>query len=298
MRVTFQAAHRETLDGINQASERMLDFQRQVATGKRIERPSDDPSAIAASAAERTNLANIDRYTEAGNSAQSRLTVADTVLSDLISQITAAQSNVLAASGSQVTPAQREALALELEALRASMLRDLNTQFRGQYVFGGAAGTSAPYSVNGAGVVSAYQGSATEVFVDVNEGHDVGIAFNGEMLTRGTDPNDLFVVMANAITAARAGDQPALNTAMADLDRARTRASTLQSRVGASLRTIDDDRARLSDAARASQTQIAALENVNMAEAISGMTEAETAYRAALGAAAKLQGLSLMDYLK
>ena len=108
----------------------------------------------------------------------------------------------------------------------------------------------------------------------------------------------LFVVMANAITAARAGDQPALNTAMADLDRALTRASTLQSGVGASLRTIDDDRARLSDAARASQTQIAALENVNMAEAISGMTEAETAYRAALGAAAKLQGLSLMDYLK
>ncbi len=35
-----------------------------------------------------------------------------------------------------------------------------------------------------------------------------------------------------------------------------------------------------------------------MAAAISGMTEAETAYRAALGAAARLQGLSLMDYLK
>jgi flagellar hook-associated protein 3 FlgL len=297
MRVTFQTAHRDTLAGINQASERMLEFQRQVAAGRRIDRPSDDPSAVAASTVERAVLANVDRYIEAGSSAQSRLTVADTVLSDLISQITAAQSTVLGASGSQVTASQREAYALELEGLRDAMLRDVNTQFRGQYLFGGAASTTAPYTMTG-GVVSAYQGSTTEVFVDVNDGHDVVVAFNGEALTRGTDPADLFAVMNNAITAVRAGDQPAMNTALGDLDRALTRATTLQSRVGASLRTIEDDRTHLGETARASQAQISALEDANMAAAISGMTEAETAYRAALGAAARLQGLSLMDYLK
>jgi flagellin-like hook-associated protein FlgL len=64
------------------------------------------------------------------------------------------------------------------------------------------------------------------------------------------------------------------------------------------LRTIEEDRSRLSEAARSAKAQISTLEDANMAEAISGMTEAETAYRAALGATAKLHNLSLMDYLK
>jgi len=298
MRVTFQATHREATAAINKASERLMEYQRQVSTNKRVERPSDDPSAASAATVERARLAGIDRYTEAGNSAQSRLTVADTVLSDLITQITYAHTTALAARGSQVTPVQRDAYAVELEALRDAMLRDVNTQFRGQYIFGGATASVAPYTRDAAGVVSAYQASTVEVSVDVHEQHEVRTMFNGEALTRGTDPDDLFVVMDRAITAARTGNGPVLDTAMADLQRALERATTVQSRVGASLRAIEDDRTRLSRAARLAKAQISTLEDANMAEAISGMTESETAYRAALGATAQLHNLSLMDYLK
>lgn len=298
MRVTFQAAHREAAAAINNATERLLQYQRQVATGKRVEMPGDDPSAAAAASVERARLAGIDRYTEAGHSAESRLVVADTALSDLIRQITAAQSTVLAARGTQVTGTQREALALELEGLRDAMLRDVNTQFRGQYIFGGATATVQPYARDGSGTVSVYQGSAVEVSVDVDTEHDVGIAFNGEALTKGAAPDDLFVVMDRAITAARTGDETALGTALDDLQRALDRATALQSRVGASLRTIDDDRIRLGQSARAAKAQLSSLEDANLAEAITGMTEAETAYRAALGVTGQLHNLSLMDYLK
>lgn len=297
MRVTFQAAHREAAAAINTASERLLEYQRQVSTGTRVERPGDDPSAAAAATLERGRLAGIDRYIEAGNSAESRLQVADTTLSDLIRQITGAQTTVLAARGTQVTDTQRNAYALELEGLRDSMLQVVNTEFRGRYIFGGAAATQ-PYTRDAAGVVSAYQASTVEVSVDVDSEHTVGIAFNGEALTRGTDTDDLFVVMDRAITAARTGDEAALGTALDDLQRAFERATTFQSRIGASLRTIEDDRLRLGEFARASKRQISTLEDANMAEAITGMTEAETAYRASLGVAGQLQNLSLMDYLK
>ena len=298
MRVTFQATHREAAAAINKASERLLEYQRQVATNKRVERPGDDPSAAAAASVERANLASIDRYTEAGNSAESRLTVADSALSDLIQQITGAQTTVLAARGTQVTQTQRDALALELEGLRDAMLRDVNTQFRGQYIFGGAAATTQPYAKDGAGVVSSYPASATEVSIDVDAEHEVNTAFNGDALVRGADADGLFAVMARAITAARTGDEPALGTALDDLQRALERATTMQSRVGASLHAIEEDRIRLGETARAAKAQISSLEDANMAEAISGMNEADTVYRAALGATGQLQNLSLMDYLK
>ena len=298
MRVTFQAAHREATAAINKASERLMEYQRQVSTNKRVERPGDDPSAAAAAAVERARLANVDRYAEAGNSAQARLTVADSALTDLIQQITSAQTTVLASRGTQVTQTRREAYALELEGLRDAMLRDLNTQFRGQYIFGGATGTVQPYTRDGSGVVSSYQASTVEVSVDVHEEHEVQAFFNGDGLTRGVDVDDLFVVMDRAITAARTGDGAALGTAMDDLQRAFERATAFQGRIGSALRTIQDDRSRLSDAARAAKAQLSSLEDANMAEAISGMTEAETVYRAALGSTAQLHNLSLMDYLK
>lgn len=298
MRLTNESFTRNATAAIDRASERLLEFQRQVATGKRVERGSHDPAAAAATMVERGRLAANDAYSAAADSAKSRLSVVDTVLSDLVNQVTSAQVTVVAARGSVLTPAQREAKALELETLRDAMLRNLNTSFRGTYLFGGAAATTAPYAKNPAGVVSGYQGATREVSVDIDNGLEVPIALNGEALARGAETDDLFVVMDRAITAARAGDTATLNTVSADLQKAFERATLMQSRVGASLRAVDDGQLRLGEATRATTARITALEDANMAAAVSNMTQAETVYRAALGAAAQVQRVSLMDYLR
>ena len=297
LRVTFDVQHRHTLADINAANARLLEFQRQVTSGKRVERPSDDPSAASTAAVERGTLAATDQYAATADSAKARLTVADSVLSDLITQLSSAQVTLLASRGSTMTPAQREARAQELEVLRDAMMQDLNTSFRGTYLFGGAAASTRPYSKDGAGVVSPYQGSTLEVSVDIDTGLEVPVAFNGEAVAKGSEVDDLFVVMDRAIAAARSGDVDALNTASGDLERAFERTTTMQSRVGASLRAVEDGKLRLGEEARATQARISSLEDANMAAAVTGMTQAETVYRAALAAAAQLQRASLMDYL-
>jgi flagellar hook-associated protein 3 FlgL len=298
MRVTFDAQHRAALDNVNRASERLLVYQRQVTSGKRVERPSDDPSAAAAASVERATLAETDQYTATTDSARGRLLVIDTVLSDVIQQITASQVAVTAARGSTLTPAQREAKAQELEVLRDAVLQDVNTKFRGTYVFGGASATVQPYARNNAGVVSAYQGSAVEVSVDIDNSLEVPTALNGEALARGNDVDDVFTVFNQAITAARAGDTNALSTAAAGLQRAFDRAIGVQSRVGAALRSVEDGQLRLAEATRSTESRLTTLVQVNMASAITNMTQAETVYQAALAATSRLQQLSLMDYLR
>jgi flagellin-like hook-associated protein FlgL len=44
--------------------------------------------------------------------------------------------------------------------------------------------------------------------------------------------------------------------------------------------------------------RLSALEDTNMAEAITGMAQADVAYRAALGAVNTVTRMSLMDYLR
>lgn len=298
MRVTFSSMYREAMSGLEGAIERRLDLQRQVSTGKRVERASDDPSAMARVIVERGQQAALDQYTQTADSAAARLNVADTALSDAVKHISAAQVALVSARGSQKTAAEREAAALNLEALRDALLADVNTVHRGTYVFGGASGTVQPYTKNGVGVVSAYQAATTEVSVDIERGIEVAVSFNAESFIKGTDADDLFTVLNQAITAARAGDQATLSTANLALDRALDRATGMQSRIGAGQRTVEDDLARLSAAMRGSEARVAALEDANLAEAVSGMQQADQAYQAALAAVGATSRLSLMDYLK
>jgi flagellar hook-associated protein 3 FlgL len=297
MRLTFAATMRDTYDGIQTAAERMLKYQRQVSTGIKVAQPSDDPSATATVIAEKAANASYEQYVQAGDSADSRLAVADTLLSDVIDKLSAARTAILSVQGSETTAAQREAGAQQLASLRDAILEDMTTSFRGTYVFGGAAGTVRPYSKDTNGVVQPYAGSTREVTVDIDRGRPVTIVFDGSAIVQGTDTTDMFAAFEDAIAAARSGDAEAAHTASAALQRAFDRTSQAQSTVGTNMRAIQDHQNQLGDAGRAGQARVAKLEEANMAEAISGLQQAETAYQAALGAAAHTTRRSLFDYL-
>jgi flagellar hook-associated protein 3 FlgL len=298
MRVTFNAQMRNSTAGLEDAAGRVMEFQRQVSTGKRIEKPSDDPSATLGSIGEHTELSAIDQYARATDSVASRLAVIDTVLSDLIIQVERAQVATLSARGSTKAPLQREAAALELEGIRDTIFGDINTSFNGTHVFSGSASTVPPYTRVGSGPISAYAGSTAEMVVDIDQQRAVKIAFNGQLVTQGSEPQDIFVEFDNLITAVRAGDDAGMAAGVQALQRMFERLSTAQGRVGADLRTIDEHKVRLGELKRASSKRLSALEDTNMAEAITGMAQADAAYRAALGAVNSVTRMSLMDYLR
>lgn len=298
MRVTFNAQNRNSTAGLEDAATRLLEFQRQVSTGKRIEKPSDDPSATLGSIGEHGELAAIDQYSRATDSVASRLSVIDTVLSDLVTQIERALVSGASARGSAKTQVQRDAAATELEGIRDTIFGDMNTAFNGTYVFSGSASTVAPYTRVGSGPISAYAGSTSEMVVDVDQQRTIKIAFNGQLVTQGSDPQDIFVEFDNMIAAVRAGNDAGIDAGMQALQRMFNRVATSQGRVGADLRTVDEQKVRLSELSRASTKRLSALEDTNMAKAITGMAQADAAYQAALGSVNSVSRLSLMDYLK
>ena len=298
MRVTFNAQNRNSTAGLEDAASRLLEYQRQVSTGKRIEKPSDDPSATLGSIGEHAETAAIDQYARATDTVASRLAVVDTVLSDLITQLERAQVSAASARGTTKTQLQRDAAATDLEGIRDTVFGDMNTSFNGTFVFSGSASTVAPYSRVGSGPVSAYAGSTSEMIVDIDRQRAVKIAFNGELLTQGSEAQDIFAEFDDLIAAVRAGDDAAIDAGMTALERMFDRVSTAQGRVGADLRTLDEQKVRLSELRRASAKRLSSLEDTNMAEAITGMAQADAAYRAALGAVSSVTRMSLMDYLR
>jgi len=296
MRITFNSQYRDSSAAIAQASENLIELQRQVATSKRVGKPSDDPTAAADALNERSELAGVEQYARAADSATSRLTIIDSVLSDVVEKLTAATSATMSARGSTKTAAQREAVAKQLESIRADMLDDFNTQFHGAYVFSGATSTTKPFVEGVGGAINAYAGSGTEVEADIGS-QDIPISFDGQTIAKGSDSDHVFDALDDLIAAVRAGDDTGMGAGMDALDRAFSRTTTAQSRVGVAIQSLEGEQARLQEKKLAATTRLSKLEDADMAEVIAGMTRADAAYKAALGAAATAARVSLLDYL-
>jgi len=298
MRITFNSQFRDGAAGIDSASERLIEAQRQVATGRRLNKVSDDPTAASSSVAERSSLGAIEQYTRTADGVASRLTVVDTVLSDIVELLTKAQSVAMNGRGSTKTTEQRAAVAEELRGIRSALLDNFNTSFQGTYVFAGANSTTPPYTEGGGGAVNPYAGSTTELEVEIGDGRVVTMAFDGNTIAQGGDAEHLFDAMDDLMAAVTAGDEAGVTTGMTALERAFTRASGAQSRLGNDMNEIDSHKLRLQQMKLSSNERLSKLESTNMAEAITNMANAQTAYQAALGAVSSATRVSLLDYLK
>ena len=91
MRVTFQTVN-DGIAAVNTAAEQFAKAQRQVETGRRMENPSDDPAAAMRVIQGTNEIATLDAYTRANDTASSRLTVLDTVLGTIVDRLSQAQA--------------------------------------------------------------------------------------------------------------------------------------------------------------------------------------------------------------
>lgn len=294
MRVTFNALN-NGLAAINTAAEQFMEAQWQVSTGKRLRQPSTDPAAAQRSVVERAELANVDSYQRAGSAAASRLATLDQTLSDLVEQITRAQ--VAASSGRPDTAnaTTRAAAATALRGIGAAMASDINTQVEGVYLFGGSTTDRPPYVAGGSGW--SYQGDANPVSTEVDNGRRVTMTLDGQTILRGSDTTDLLSTVDALATAVDNGDTATIDAGIDALQRAFQRVSRALSLVGTDQVSVDDSAKHLQTLHLAGEKRVSELEDTNLAEAITRMSRAQTAYNAALGAVGTAGRNSLLNYL-
>jgi flagellar hook-associated protein 3 FlgL len=295
-RVTNNTLYRNSLRDLQRTAEQFARAQQQVSSGRRLQQASDDPSAASTGLRERAEVRAMDRYREANDSVDSRLRVVDTVLSDIVSSITTAQARAASGRTTVLTPEQREAIALEIEGTREAVFTAVNTSYRGIYLFAGADNGSAPYTKAGS-TVSAYQGDANVVKVDISRTSVAAVTVDGGAMLQGGAAQDLFQTLDALAQAVRDGDMTGIDTGITGLEDAFSRVTAVQSGVGATLGALPSEKSRLDEMRRASETRRSQAEEISLAEAISEMTRAQQAQQATIAAAGTSQKRSLMDYL-
>jgi flagellar hook-associated protein 3 FlgL len=288
MRVTFQSTFRNGLYNANNAAAQVQKRSLEVSSGMKVTKASDDPTAMAAIINEKTQMGNIDSYIKAADSVDSRLSVVDSVLSDMINQISVAQTNGVAGRTTVLNATQRDALATAIEGSRDTILSAVKTKFSGAYLFSGGQSLTAPYTDG-----TTYYGDSNVASLTISDGRTVQTTFDG-----GAIIGDLFDTMTTLATAVRAGNLATVDTALATLDAGFDRVQVAQTHVGVDLSRLTEDQTRLSSLRLASDKRRASNEEANMAQSISALTQAETAQQGALSILSVAGRLKLLDYLK
>jgi flagellar hook-associated protein 3 FlgL len=295
MRVIYDV-FRDGLDAINTAAGKLAQAREQVATGRRINAPSDDPLAMRQAANEHAAIGTVDAYSRSRDSAAARIAAADNVLSTMTDKLTAAIVAGTSAQGSTTTAASRAAAANHVRGIRESLSADFNTSFNGTYLFSGTVANTPAYALV-AGTWT-YQGNADTTEVEVERGRIVSVSFNGQAIAQGSDSKDVLTALDDLALAIEAGDSAAMGVEIDALERAFGRTQQAIGTLGADAAGLDEARTRLAALRLAADTRRSQLEDANMAEAITRLSQADTAYQAALAAVSTAERRSLLDYLR
>ena len=160
----------------------LFDAQRQISTGKRVDKPSDAPDEISAIQFLNQRLAERDQHHSNLNHAESMLNNVDSALQEANTMLRDARSLAQSQIGVGSDAETRETTALTIDAKIQGMMDLANRQFNNMSLFGGRGGAAPEGKVfesHLGGVI--YRGSRENLKTDA------GLSDNPEMTAAGSE---------------------------------------------------------------------------------------------------------------
>lgn len=276
------------------------DAQRQISTGERLARSSQDPVA----SAQLRLLARSERLAEietlnADNAAQ-ELTASSDALETVADAMIRVRELVLASASDLSGAVERDAVATEIEQLRVSMLALANAlSLAGRPLFGGE-GTGAAYLVDAAGTAS-YAGTAASGDLEIAPGTRIERGLTGPEVFDFNDasgPTDVFAFLATLVSDLRGGvadPVAAAQTAVSGIDNSIETLSRAQAVLGARLGWVDTVAEAQVARQEARSEQQGKLGGVDLAVTITRLQQTLNVLEASQASFARLSSLSLFD---
>ena len=146
MRITDSYRIRTVIENLNASRERMNILQEQLASAKRINRPSDDPTGSTIAMKLRSALEGNIQYDKNIEDALGFLSATENTLNDVYEIILSVKD--IALEGANDATTDREDLATQLDLILRNLLEIANTKYRGKYIFGGTKTLSMPFTLD------------------------------------------------------------------------------------------------------------------------------------------------------
>ncbi|UWP81496.1 flagellar hook-associated protein FlgL [Dactylosporangium fulvum] len=282
-----------TLSNLQVNLARNQQLQDQLSSGKLVTKASDSPGGAVIAMQHRSDMAALNQYSRNADDGMGWLSMADTALTSASTQITRARELVLTglSSGSAGSAEAREAIALEVDNLRQSLIGLANTTYLDRPVFGGTTAGSLAYDNNGV-----YQGDDGQVNRTISANATVRVDTGGDQVF-GSGPNTVFAILGRISDNLR-NNPSGLQADLADIDTAQKRLQAALSGVGSRYNQVSQMQQTAENRVLDLRAQLSDVEDIDLPKTITELSLQQAAYQAALAATARVVQPSLVDFLR
>jgi len=301
MRVTNQSTYEAIKYHLAQRADDLVKANEIVASGKRINKLSDDPVGLVQVLSLRESLSNIEQMGRNVSTARSWLDGGETALGSVKELVTDMKTLAIQMANGTLGASERAGAAAQVEDALEEIVSLANTQVNGQYVFAGTKTDTKPFEIvrdgsgNPTGVT--YSGNNTPFTVKIGKNTTLEAGHDGEAVFGDGSTGGIFKTLIDFKNSLEANNVTGIEQAMDDLDTGLDHMISTTSAIGTKGVRLDVKQKVLEDLKLTYTERRSQLEDADILEALSDVKTRETAYQAALASSAKVMRMSLVDYL-
>lgn len=298
MRITQSMIANNALKNIRNSMLKREELSEQITTGKKINKPSDDPSNAGKSSYLMSRNRILNGYIEDIKGTRSVLKYYDNALQEMQTINHRIKELTVQAADDTKTVEDRHHIALELEQLKDHLFKLANTQIGGKYIFGGAKTDIPPVrKENESVIINTPQEANVRAKlplenIEVEYGVTVYDVFK-------TDTGETaFGILERLINSVESGDTDSIERDLGSLDSILNNVNANLARVGSVDNMLESMEKRFENVIDNNTDIINDLVGTDLTKAISDLTLEQTALQAALKTTAQILPQSLVDFIR
>jgi flagellar hook-associated protein 3 FlgL len=201
MRISTNQLYDQNIRAIMDNQSGLADTQQQLSTGKKINRPSDDPVGSAKVLRMTEELASLEQYQRNNDLVTGSLEQQETILDNITNSVNRARMLTIQAGDGALSDADRKALASEIGQIKDEVFDLMNSQnAEGDYYFSGYQSESQPFVLNagGAGNAYTYQGDSGSNEVQLSNSVKVRSSASGQSVFEDVPARRNFTITNNS----------------------------------------------------------------------------------------------------
>lgn len=294
MRVTQGMLASNSLRNLSNSYTQMGKYQDQLATGKKITKPSDDPVVAMKGMYYRSNLSEVEQYKRNLSESYLWMENSEAGVEHVNEALQRVRELTVQGSNGTLSETDKEAIAKEVEQIKKDIMTVANTQVAGRYIFNGTNTSQAPVTDGGKTGAPQVDLNTNDYLVEVSRGVSLKANINPENVFS----QKLFDTLQGIQNTLVGTNNQDLNTLLSDLDNQMDILSAERSELGARYNRLEMVESRIDQQEVIATRILSDNEDADLERVITDLTTQESVHRAALSVGARIIQPTLMDFLR
>ncbi|HNZ56782.1 MAG TPA: flagellar hook-associated protein FlgL [Methylophilaceae bacterium] len=304
MRISTNTLYQAGFAKLSDLQSNQAKLQQQIATGRRILSPSDDPIA-SARALEVSHEKNVNTaFAETRKVAQLKLNTLEANLTSVTNLLVATQSSLVAAGNGSLSNAERKIIGTELQGSLEALLGLANTKdAAGNFIYSGFKSDTASFTATPTGAT--YNGDSQQQLLQVDPQRQMSVNVTGDSLFMNgsnvfTTLKDIVTLLNTPITnaATQTAFTNGLSTAIGNLQGTVDHVLNVRTAIGTKLNELDALDVAGTDRDLQYSQSLSDLQDLDYTAALTDLAKQQTIIEAAQKSFVTTTSLSLFDFMR